>query len=1114
MNPVTEALKQVLGSALNGVEFFDYSVAGDFERLWKFEGLSQRILIVWGRTVGDGALWPIDASACLSPLDWAAAYAHRFPKKTNGVRDEATTEQKWPLVMVLNADPKAHASVPTLAHFHTLREDQLPWLTVPKQPSLKDVCGWLASTPEDVDQPTKDSLTRILREIRLNLTQVRTKGDYDRHAISNIVAPMALLGRAVIQTRHATALENLMKAVELCSEASLNVQATNPNPSHQDAITKPPATNSPATIDDCEGKVVPSAESGDGLSVLLVDDQEHHGWTDWLKKCLHQATAVTAQRSPEILIDAIEQQMKEAAESGHKDLRFRFQLPEFSATTNPVLVLDLRLFSGNRDAELAFYRDRLLPLIVKYFLDRDDLAWPSFSSAQNSAFSVAKLKVTSGAFEIESPEHHEVLTWLPRILALVDMSLPVVIFSSTGRRHIAQKLSQFGNLIVQSSKPRIHEGSSSADWAEAATKDLPISIAKTREFLRGRKRGRQVLACENLSIPGLNRDLINHFELYIDESLEDSELIIGGLAAGFASHTDAQLFDDRLVVAGVRYFESDSVGPQPPMVKSKTTTCNVEFRNVVKQWRKENRPLLLGILTLDGIEPFKTPLRFLDMAFMDNRWRIGVEAIVELFLSEVVGKQDLSEGQTPPTLAIYAPTRVSLASSLPEARINQAKFGTSVQQLGARWGNNAVSESNLFPIVGNIIRNHSLNLEVQKAKYIRLQYTPRDCREWETVTGDDALVTWQGPTASRILDQLMDVQNDPLVWRAGLKSLHYVCDQLLRDLQRNTDAEGGTFGKSSPSMHNKFDKFLRGNIASSRFLDTNRLVEALVAWRPHAFKRPSWRKGVRSASDCIGQRLSSSIAKLTGQEFEIVCQRLGALISATSQQPPIPSLRSRSAPDHPSEEFSTAEATEPHDELGGGMISRYFIRIDNLNDQITAQGLLEASTVGVAVPLACQLADDASNDLKTAIIYYANESDPLKASTTLRKRGWTVTPFIASPAVCLPETALLDNEQVAPEIADQDSVRHPVKWTAGLVLRVGPVVDSLDFDKLVKRVKETFHHVRVVDRLRPHKNSRKYIVDFIWPGGANASLASDSIQCGDETIPVALFNHDEDSSSQ
>jgi hypothetical protein len=233
--------------------------------------------------------------------------------------------------------------------------------------------------------------------------------------------------------------------------------------------------------------------------------------------------------------------------------------------------------------------------------------------------------------------------------------------------------------------------------------------------------------------------------------------------------------------------------------------------------------------------------------------------------------------------------------------------------------------------------------------------------------------------------------------------------------------------------------------------------------------------------------------------------------SLTSQQPPVPSLRSIPVTCPSTEEPSTAEPADSQDEDDGGVTSRYFVRIDNLNDQISAQGLLEASTVGAAVPLACQLADDAYSDMKSAIIYYPKESDPMKVSTSLRRRGWTVTPFIASPTINFTEPTLPNEEQITPEITNQDSETQPVKWTANLVLRVGPVIDSLDFDKLVHRVKETFNHIRVVNRLRPHKNSRKYIVDFNWPGGASADLGIDSIQCGDELVPVALLNENDNS---
>jgi len=1109
MSAAIDALKQVLRGALDSVHVFDYGSASGFEKLWQFNDLSKPVLIVWGRTIPDGVLWPIDASACLSPLDWAAAYArHRVPVQTQE-DGEAASKENWPKILILDADPAAHTKVPTLTHYRTLRPEQLPWLTVPESPNLKNICEWLKPTPLTVESTTQKSLDRFLREIRLNLIEVRTEGDYDRHAISNIIAPMVLLGRSVTESRHSSALERLIKAVGLYGKASASDPPRDPNSTQQDAITHTTGLNA---TDDSEGKSFPEVEMGEDLSVLLLDDQEQHGWTEWLKQCLKKATAVTAHRSPDALVDAIEQQMRTAATSGAKDVRFRFQLPGLAETANPVLFLDLRLFSGDQDAELAFYRDRLLPLIDDYFLDRDDMAWPSFSSAPTSAFSVARSKITCGGFELESPEHHEALTWLPRILALADMSLPVVIFSSTGRRYIAQKLSEFGNLIVQSAKPRFHEGSGSAGWSEEAMQDLPISLTRVRNLLCGRKRGRQALACERLNIPGLNRNGINHFELYIDESLDGPRLIVGGLFAGFASSADAQYFDDCLVSKGVRYFESNGVGPQPPQVKSKTRPCKTEFEAVVNQWRTENRPLLLGLITLDGIEPFTTPLRFLDMDFMDNRWRLGVEAIVELFLSEVVGKRAEGAGQSPPSVGIYAPTRVSPANSKREARINQAKFGTTVQKMdeGRKWGNNAVSESNLLPIACNIIRNHSLNVDLLKAKYIRLQYEPRDCREWEIDTGDDALVCWQGPNAPSIPAQLQCVEPDLGRWRTGLKALHYVCDQLLRDLQRINQPGWSDFTNASPCLHDAFDRFLRGNVAASRFLDTDRVVEALVAWRPHSFIRPAWRKGVRSASDCIGRRLSDSLLKLTGPEFEVVCQRLSAFSSVPRQQPTTPRLRPPSATAPQASKVTIPDAAELRPGLGDVVTSRYFVRIDDLKDQVTAQGLLEAATVGNSAPLGCQLADDAINDLRTAIVYYPNESDPLKVATSLRRRGWTVTPFIASPTVCLPENSQQDDGPVDPEVVDEVDKAPLDRWSTPHVLRVGPVPDSLDFKKLVDRVKENFHHVKVIERLRAHRNSTKFVVDFSWPVGSGAEIGIESIQCGDELVPVELLNDVDD----
>ncbi len=528
MSATIVTLRQVLGNALDGVEVLDYGSAKDFKKLWEFDGLSDRILIVWGRTAPDGALWPIDASACLSPLDWAAAYARHCCAKPLKQEEghETTAVRHWPQVMILDATPESHLAVPTLSHYRTLRPDQLPWLTVPESPGLKDLCCWLRAAPEPVDSATQKSLGRLLREIRLNLTEVRSEGDYDRHSVSNIVAPMVFLGRTVTESPHADALLRLLRACGLCAEAPITEK------NGTDSPEVGPAPGSLGTELETNASAL-TEEEGSDLSILLVDDQEHHGWSEWLRHCFPKAE-IESMASPFALVEAVEKQLKE---SKAKDLRFRFQLPRFKKTAKPVLFLDLRLFSGNPEAEKAFFRSRLLPLIDLFFLDRKDLAWPSFSSKDPKFTSARKIieKDDPGGWESESPAHHEALTWLPRILALADMSLPIVVFSSTGLRNIIAPLASYRSIVSFAGK-NVADASQVPSTIDARA-DLRSVVSRIRVHLLDRESFAKLqMSSENLPAsatrnesPAGEQEKEAHAVVYLDETGSSPNLTFGAL---------------------------------------------------------------------------------------------------------------------------------------------------------------------------------------------------------------------------------------------------------------------------------------------------------------------------------------------------------------------------------------------------------------------------------------------------------------------------------------------------------------------------------------------------------------------------------------------------------
>jgi hypothetical protein len=1085
-DPLVDTLRALLGPQ-PGLEIFDYSCADDFRRLWRFEALpAKRVLIVWSQTALDHELDPIDATDCLSPIDWAVCFAAQKKKDVPG---------EWPEVMVLDLDAELHSHIPSVAHLMSLKPDQVPWLRIEPDMQLETIRRWLATPVPRDDESCKTALHRFLREIRLNLTEVKSTGAYDRHAISNIIGPMVLRGHAAKQTIHATALLQLLRTCGLIAAPELSA-----------ALQAGPAKGG-----------APGPEGG-GLHVLLLDDQATHGWTDWVRESLPGAK-VTTSCDPTPLVQAVERQLNE---TGAKDLRYRLALPDIKEGAAPVLLLDLRLFSGNKGGEVAFYKDVLLPVVAR-FTDRTDLAWPAFSSTDKN-FTAAQDAVASGTLVPESPEHHEALTWLPRVLSLADLSLPIILFSSTGRRFMENAFHGYQNIILGFEKPRFFESAAqSAQMAMATEEGLLRAIEDARTLILGRTRARMALQCHKCLVEKKVPERYGHFELFIDESGNGKKLVVGGLAAGFASLADAHEFDDRLVRAGVRYFPT-LAGPVPAGAPlSKATTCQPQFEEVVNHWRAENRPLLLAFITLNGIEPFSTPLRFLDMDFMDNRWRLAVEAVVEVFLSEIVARlQQVADHGRRASVSIYGPTRVSVAASRAEADMNEARFGTLVQRLDQKppapplWGNHAVAESNLFHTACELLRSHCMTIDLEKAKFVRLNYAPKQCREWEVRARDITctLRSMHNPAGKRSDDysaqlaqehadfqrQLAQKHGQLDEWRAGTRSLHYVCDQILWDTVWQ-NAPWATIPAGIPTFHESYDKILRSNLAAARFLDTRRTVEAMVAWQPHAAPQPGWRQGVRRASESIGARLAMALDGISGAAFVQAAIRLRTIMpwSRATDMPSIPKPAANNSAD------AVPAALKAQAGEAAPQTTRYFVRLDNLPSAVTADGLLEAARRASGNPVGCEIADDLDEGLHVAAIYFANEAALTQVAQALRRHGWQARPFIASERQATAQSPGADGGapvEQEPYNPRAELVNPP---ETGCRLRVGPVPGSLDVGKVASRVRETHPRVLSIHHMGPVRGGGKYLLEFNWPAAAPQSH-QEFIACGNEQLAVEFVS--------
>lgn len=543
-----------------GVSVFSYR--NDFSKLWKRIGakvsLPETLVIVWddippveANAVG------IDTSPYLTPLDWAVACSLAAAGRPFRIAVVLTYE----LIDKSTGKPNSGADAIRWFSRHAgWQVPELPWVRVFRVPtlteSLPDLHQFLAllnSTefPTFQDAWPKANLDLIRRLWSLNITAPTKPGDH--HAITNLIGPLALLGPdSAPEDGHVHALAKLIQTLGLI-----------PTPTPGSGMPwvdfgKPPFAD-----------LISRLQETKALNLVLLDDQVKFGWASVLCKAVgvKEPEKVTpplygedsfgsppirvrvfGQANPQWLLD----QLKSLKGS---ECRYLFRLTESEEKTVPaeVLFLDLRLFPGKRAEEVAFILD-LITLAAPFVVNEQDLyrcanserrlPWPGFRQSElDAAKAWASKSVSDTSSKGSEPEAYLIaLTFLPRLLALTDCSLPIVLFSSTGRREIIEALKPHGNIITDFEKPRFF-GNLSESFAEEARRGFEIALRQATEIAVGRQRFALFvsnIASEspiNLSfskpkVVTTDQQSPYRLELYIDETdRENNMLCLGGYMA-------------------------------------------------------------------------------------------------------------------------------------------------------------------------------------------------------------------------------------------------------------------------------------------------------------------------------------------------------------------------------------------------------------------------------------------------------------------------------------------------------------------------------------------------------------------------------------------------------
>jgi hypothetical protein len=536
--PENTSLKRVLQQIMsNGTAVYQYGdevgkpETSDFNALWKLldapATLPPKLLIIWNHTPLDQTLSPVNTSEHVSPLHWAACAVKQCPRTQ---------------VCILDLNPALNGSNGLYTHISAIEQGRLPWLRVVQ---AHDLFGSAKQAVNDVERLTAvifpvrqgdvgrgKNVTpeKLLEFVSWELT--RADATLNRHAIANIIGPLILTGGLTSESPkgHRLALRAVLRSCQLI-DASADQVGNLPFLPLENSTTTP-------------------------VTFHLVDDQAHHGWLSWVQTIsakLVPNSTVQLWENPGDLLEVLEGACQSLA-PGAPDLRYGLKL---SASGNDMLLLDLRLFSGKSENTEAEFLLRVVELCKTLHnrLSEGGSAWPVFSLEELARVEEWCYQASDQNPSRNYADYATALTLLPRFIALLDMSLPVIVFSSSTLAAIQRAFKDYGNIITEFAKPAYFNAPAKS-LRDTNVARFENAVRRAMPLLRVREWLNQVQVTKQL---GSGSEMLSKIpegavvELYIDESgigiAFETALAVGGHLVIYPNSASVSALADKLNAA-------------------------------------------------------------------------------------------------------------------------------------------------------------------------------------------------------------------------------------------------------------------------------------------------------------------------------------------------------------------------------------------------------------------------------------------------------------------------------------------------------------------------------------------------------------------------------------
>ncbi len=532
VRPVSSYLNTAIRLAVPGVEVGRYSDC--FSRLWSRDlpGNSLHVVILWDRTPDADEV----AASCrsfVSPASWAIC--------ENALRRREHRDAIGVFVVDLSSECDELDIAGRAASLGCM-----PWLTVLNR-SEADV--WV-TFPEYLRSfvqrpPELDSTFDLLRDhLAFSVLEGDSRGDY--HSIANEMGPI-LLGEAPPTVPIHRAIINALQALNILGSSE---ETLPPSARFTDAGTELTAFKPPLP------------------EIVLLDDRAEFGWRRILETSL---SALAADQTFPFVSSPIE--VRAFTEPDQFVTSF-VSAPSGATVPDPepdrerILFMDLRLFEHDEIRELQFIGTLVGDAERIYQATRAGLMEPKWQLVSEQELRAVKTwlhaarqglgrtsKTTEPSTHRKQPEYLQALALLPRLTALADFSRPVILFTSSRQREIAELTKPYGNIVATVAKPRIDRIQTLRDTKRTFQSTLLEAVGQAAAWLDAARRlnaTTAVPAGPSFALePSVNArehsDGTSVLGIYLDESgsgaPDGKSFTIGGLAVLYKNAADVEAVD-------------------------------------------------------------------------------------------------------------------------------------------------------------------------------------------------------------------------------------------------------------------------------------------------------------------------------------------------------------------------------------------------------------------------------------------------------------------------------------------------------------------------------------------------------------------------------------------